>query len=379
MLNLEKQIYSQIEKADKILILFPHTKDEDPLAASLSFSLFLKGLDKKVEVVKIKTGDDTDYHDKSLSFLPGFEEINSDLKNLKNFIVSLNIKDSKINKIKYSVDDNYLNFIISPATGSFSPEDLHLQAGDFKYDLIINFSLTDLESLGKIYDNNVDFFYKTTIINIDNRSSNEDYGQINFIDLNSVSISEIAYYLIKNYKSEAITEDIATCLLAGIIKKTNNFKTKNLNPKTLLASSELISLGARREEIIKNIFYSKNMSSLKLWGEVLKNLSSENLGEMVWSKIGQNYLNSFPVNKEMLEDVVDELISSLPKAKIFFVLINEQEKIKINAFSLKELSAVDLLKDFNSTGDHVFAEALLDKPFNEAQEVINTLKNLLKN
>lgn len=379
MLNLEKQIYNQIEKADKILILFPHTKDEDSLAASLSFLLFLEGLNKTVEVVKIKAEDDTDYHDKSLSFLPNFDEIDSELKNLKNFIVSLNIKDSKINKIKYSVDENYLNFIISPATGTFSPEDLHLQAGSFKYDLIINFALPDLESLGKVYDDNVEFFYKTTIINIDNSSSNEDYGQINFIDLNSVSISEIAYYLIKNYRKEIITEDIATCLLAGIIKKTNNFKTKNLNPKTLLASSELISLGARREEIIKNIFYSKNMSSLKLWGEVLKNLSSENLGEVVWSKIGQNYLNNFPVNKEMLEDVVDELISSLPKAKIFFVLINEQEKIKINAFSLKELSAINLLKDYNPKGDDVFAEAYIDTPFNNTQEVVDHLKSLLKN
>lgn len=375
MLNLEKQIYRQIEKANKILILFPHTKEEDPLAASLSFYLILQKLGKKVNIVKVKKNKDVSYSEKSLNFLPKFQEINKDLKNLRNFIVSLNIKDTKINKIKYTIDNDYLNFIISPEVGSLSSEDLQLVSGEFNYDLIINFAIHDLNSLGKNYEENVEFFYKTTIINIDNSSVNEDYGQINFIDLNSISISEIAYHLIKNYKNSIITEDIATCLLAGIIKKTNNFKTKNLNPKTLLASSELISLGARREEIIKNLFYSKDISSLKLWGEVLKNLKSANSGEVVWSKINQDYLNDFPVNKELLDGIVDELISSLPKAKIFYVLINRQGKIEINAFSLKEVSAFNLLKEFNPSGNDLFAVAQLDKDFTKASELIDYLKN----
>ncbi len=358
MINLEKQIFKQIEKANDILIIFLDNKDGDSLAASLGLLIFLKNIGKKVAIVSANGSQENSTNYKNnLNFLPFFKKIESELSNLRRFIVSLNIKNAKISQIKYSLDEDKLNFIISPASGWFSAEDISSRADEFKHDLIITVGVNDLEFLGEIYDTNVEFFYKTTIINIDNVAANEDFGQINFVDLNSVTNSEVIYYLLKNYEAKQISEDVATCLLAGIIKKTKNFKSGNLSPKTLLASSELIALGARREEIVKNLFYSKSISSLKLWGEVLKYLKSENNGEFLWSKIGPEYLAEFSPESESLEEIIDELISSLPKAKVFVLLTKKEEKINIKAFSLKAVNCLSLLKDYNGKGNYFFAEA----------------------
>ena len=358
MINLEKQIFKQLEKANDILIVFLNNKDGDALAASLGLFIFLKNIGKKVAIVGANGGQEKSINYKNnLNFLPFFKKIESELSNLRRFVVSLDIKNAKISQIKYSLDEDKLNFIISPASGWFSAEDISSRADEFKYDLIISVGVNDLELLGEIYDTNVEFFYKTTIINIDNVAANEDFGQINFVDLNSVTNSEVIYYLLKNYEAKQISEDVATCILAGIIKKTKNFKAGNLSPKTLLASSELIALGSRREEIIKNLFYSKSISSLKLWGEVLKYLKSENSGEFLWSKIGPEYLAEFSPESESLEEIIDELISSLPKAKVFILLTEKEEKINIKAFSLKAINCLSLLKDYNGEGNYFFAEA----------------------
>lgn len=379
MINLEKQIFRQIEKAKEILIIFPNNKDGDSLSAALAFFVFLKNLNISVDLFEANlTSDLENFNEASLSFLPNFNKIKKDLSNLRSFIVSLNIKNTKVSQIKYSVNEDELNFIVSPSSGWLTPEDVSLKTGEFKYDLIISIGISNLELLGEVYDNNVEFFYKTTIINIDRSPANEDFGQINFIDLNSLTNSEIAYYLLKNYQTGKISEDVATCLLSGIIKKTKNFKIDNLNPRTLLASSELISLGARREEIIKNLFYSRTINSLKLWGEILKTLSSENLGEFLWSKIDQEELENCNLKNEALEEIIDELISGLPKAKVFVLLISTEEKTMIKAFSLKSVNALKLLQDFNPSGNSVFAQGYSNKAEKLEKDIIKTLKTIFE-
>lgn len=372
MLDLENQIFRQIEKSNNILIVFKMCEESDALAAALSLFLFLKDLGKDVDIVNAG-----DKNTNTLSFLPSFNEINTKLENIRRFIVSLNIKNATVNQIKYSLDKEKLNFIISPSSGFFTPEDVSSKAGEFRYDLIISIALADLESLGSIYDNNVEFFYKTTIINIDNDAKNEEFGQINYIDLNTAAVSEILYYLIKNHQVVRVSEDIATCLLAGIIKKTKNFKIGNLSPKTLLAGSELIGFGARREEIIKNLFYSKSFNSLKAWGELLNKLKSENNGEFLWSKL-DNENSDFQLSS--LDEMADELIGSLPKTKYFAVVKKiTHNKSSLRLFSLNGVSALDLLKGHEAEGSHEVAEISLNQDINTTiNETIPKIARLLK-
>jgi nanoRNase/pAp phosphatase (c-di-AMP/oligoRNAs hydrolase) len=387
MLDSENQIFKQIEKSNNILVIFQTAPEKNSLAAALGLFLFLKNLNKTTDIVGCPNDSSAENHGEYknpatlpfLSFLPAYHNIGKELENLRRFIVSVNIKKAKVNQIKYSVDNDQLNFIISPVSGWFSPEDVSARAGEFKYDLIITLGISDLESLGKIYDNNVEFFYKTTIINIDNQADNEEFGQINFLDLNSVANAELIYYLLKNYNQKLISEDVATCLLAGIIEKTKNFKTGNLTPRTLLAGSELIDLKARREEIINYLFYSKDLSSLKLWGEILNNLQSENKGEFLWSKINAETLIGQSLDERNLTEMVDELISSLPKVKVFVVLLEAaSDETLIYAFSLKGLNASDFLVDYAGKGNSKMASGKTKQDLKTAEiETIVDLKNKL--
>lgn len=376
MLNLEQQIFKQIEKSKNVLIILLADSGGDSISSALALFLFLKKQKYEVDIVAQNLSETKH----SFSFLPDYSEITSRLDNLRRFIVSVDISAAKVNQIKYQVENNTLNFIISPSEGWFKPEDVSARAGEFKYDLIITVGISELELLGDLYDQNVEFFYKTSIINIDNKPANEEFGQINFIDLNAVAVSEIIFYLLKNYKETEINEEMATCLLAGIIQTTKNFKTPNLTPRTLLSTSELISLGANREDIVTHLFRSRDINTLKLWGRVLNSLQAEHKEELIWSKISNKDFLETNSSPDSLNDIIDELIINVPSAKLVAIICGSTlSETKVILYSLKNLNALDILGVYKPQGTSKLATATIKKDIETASsDIIPEIKNKLE-
>ncbi|MFH1523103.1 MAG: DHH family phosphoesterase [Patescibacteria group bacterium] len=389
MLTSEQQIFEQIKKAKNILITFPQDWNGDSISSALAFFLFLKKLDKNVEIAAdsyIKNRAIQQEPNKLYSFLPSIHEIKNTINNLRKFIISLDITNTKVDQIKYKVEENVLNFIVSPKKGFFTPDDISSRSGEFKYDLVITLDSPDLESLGKIYDNDTEFFYNTPIINIDHHSDNEEFGQINLIELTAVSTSEILFSLFDAYSRDIINEDIATCLLTGIICKTKSFKTSNITPRTLLTTSQLISMGARREEIVNRLYRSRNLNVLKLWGRVLAKLASTLENKLIWSTLIQEDFTKTNSNEESLIDVIDELIINIPQAKVIVIIyemppqVNKEEQTaspitNIIVYSIKNIDSIDLIKELNPIGTKRIAQAKLEKGVQTSEkEVIELIK-----
>lgn len=380
MLNLEEQIMKQVEKANRPLIVLPNNYLGGAVPAGLALYLLLKKLNKKVSIVSDL--QETQNNKKTWAFLPGFNEIKNELSNLRQFVISLNISQAKVSQIKYTVENNKLNFIISPENGWFDKNDVNSAPGNFKYDLIIVLDSPDLESLGKIYDSNIEFFYKTPIINIDRHPDNEEFGQINYIDLNVSSSSELIYYIFKNIQPHLIDENIATCLLASIIADTNNFKTNNLNPRTLMNTSQLIDANARREEIVNHLYRSRSYQALKLWGRVLNNLKVEN--KVAWSYLSNNDFIDSQANEQDLFEILDELILNLSENFVFAIAYqtDANKKTSLLIQSIKNINALKILTHLKMSGNRKRAFTLLDNidAGNFKDEIIKPItKQLAKN
>ena len=366
-LNEQQQIWQTIEKSNNILITFKKEFTGDSLASSLALFLFLQKQEKQVEIV----ADDFRVP-RAYSFLPKINEIKEITTNLRQFIISLDISKSKVDEISYDIKDNELEFIVSPKTGFFSSKDISTRSSGFHYDLIITLDNPDLESLGKIYDNDTEFFFQTPVINIDHNSNNDNFGQINHVQLTATSVAELIYDLTQKKDAKLIDEDIATCLLTGMIAKTHSFKTSNVTPQTLNIASQLIQLGARREEIVQNLYRSRTLASLKLWGRVLTRLQNDPLQYLVWSYLTQPDFKEAQAKEEDVEGVIDELIANAPDARII-VLLYEREDRSIAALVNTEinLNALELTQLFEPTGSKNLARfTLKNVPITQAQEKI---------
>lgn len=377
MLNQQQQIFEQIKKANNILITFSKAWNGDSVASSLALFLFLKKLGKTVDLVAEKNEQST-----AFAFLPAYSEIKYTLNNLRQFIISLDIRNTKVSQIKYKVEKNTLDFIVSPEDGFFTTDDITAKSSGFRYDLIITLDAQDLESLGTIYDTDTEFFYEIPIINIDHQASNEQFGQINLIELTSVATAEILFALFEGQDKTLIDENIATCLLAGMISKTRSFKTQNVTPAALTAVSQLISLGGRREEIVNHLYRSRGLNVLKLWGVALARLNGKDDDKIIWTSLFNTDFTKTNSNPNDLEEVVDELIVNIPQAKIIIIfyesLKEEQLLSNVLVYSIKNLNALSLLKEYNPTGLKNLAKATIERPIKEVeQEIVQVITDKL--
>ncbi|MFH1610442.1 MAG: DHH family phosphoesterase, partial [Patescibacteria group bacterium] len=277
--DLSEQAKRLIDKSSNILIVFKKNYTIDSVASSLALFNILKKQDKEVSIAC-----DRFELENNFSFLKNIDLVKDKLINLRRFIINLHLKNAGVEEFSYDVNDNELKIYITPKNGFFEEKDITTGSSDFIFDLIIVMDSSDLESLGDIYEDNRELFYKVPIINIDHSTTNENFGQINLIDLKSVATSQVIYSFLKN-KFDDIDSDIATLILAGIMTKTRAFKTSNVTPDVLAVTSELISLGADRGMVVKNLYQSKNLSTLKLWGRVLARLQQDASIKLVWSLI----------------------------------------------------------------------------------------------
>lgn len=373
-LNEIEQILEVIKKSNHVLITFRKDFSVDAAASALALYLILKKQNKLVDIVC------SDFElPKTLQFLPESKEIKSTISNLQKFVIEVDIAKDKIEEFSYNAENKKLKIFITPKSGVLNQENLSVNNSEYKYDLIITLDTSDLESLGKIYQNSTDFFYHTSIINIDHSAENEHFGQINLTNMNAVANAEILYKLINSLDKNLLDASVATCLLTGIVSKTKSFKTNNVTPKTLQIAGELIDAGAEKEAIIKSLYRSRSLATLNLWGRVLARLKSDNDNKLIWSLITEHDFIQSSANKTDLPDVIEELISFIPHAETVVLIYQLGGVNHVIVNTLKKDNALYLTSSFNPSGSKQFAEfSFNDKSLQEAEkEVIGKIKEKL--
>lgn len=374
-LLIQQQIFEIIKRKERVLIVFAKNFNGDSLASALGLSLFLKKLEKDVTLVC--DGFEAPI---KFKFLPMVSEVKNKFKISRKFTIGLDISKTKMENLSYQIKDEKLEIYINPLEGVFSKEDVSFSDSEFRYDLIFVLDTADLESLGKVYEDNVDFFYQTPIVNIDHSAENENFGQINLVDLTANATSEIIFSLLEN-NLNILDEDLATALYTGIVAKTQSFKSSKVTPKTLNIAAQLISAGARRDEIIKNLFQTYSLLSLKLWGRALARLKEEFDGQLVWTVISQEDFIKTAAGEEHLQGVAEELILTLPNVEVIVLIYQGKEDvISVLVYTKKNVDAREIVSSFKPLGDKNQSKfTLIGKNLREVEEeTINLIKNNLQ-
>jgi len=365
-LNEIEQIKKVVEKSNHILVVFRKDFSIDALSSALALSLVFKKMGKLSDVIC------QDFQcPKNLAFLPGNDQVKPQLQNLQKFVIAIDIKNDKVENFSYDITGDQLKIYLTPKSGSFSPDDVSTTNSDFKYDLIITLDTPDLESLGPMTTTFADFFYNTTIINIDHHPSNEHFGQINLTNFNAVSTTEVLYKLIEAIDSSLLDKDVATCLLTGMITETKSFKSAMVTPHTLEVAGKLLSLDANRDTIITSLYRSRSLATMNLWGRVLARLRNGPDRRLVWSLLSENDFVEARAEEADLPDVIDELIAFVPGVEVVALIYHYKGTIRVIVQVLKSHNAIYLTKAFTPTGSkRVATFELPDTTLAEAEKKV---------
>ncbi|HSD12774.1 MAG TPA: DHH family phosphoesterase, partial [Patescibacteria group bacterium] len=206
-LTSERQFMDTLMKSEHPLITFRKEWSVDAVASALALAKFLEKKGKKVDVVA-----DGFAAPKSLRFLPGIGTVKPNFRQLRKFVIHLDVSKTKIDELSYDIEGDKLRIHVTPKEGRFDGKDVTTASTDFKYDCIVTVDTPDYGALGTLFSANTEFFYDRPTINIDHEPSNEQYGNLNCVDITATSTAEVMHALLKSTGEHFLTEDVATCL-----------------------------------------------------------------------------------------------------------------------------------------------------------------------
>jgi phosphoesterase RecJ-like protein len=375
-----QQIKQLLEDKKNILITFRKNGTGDAIASAIAFLLFLERLGKRADIIC-----EDFVLPKNYSFLKNSDKIKSAISDLQKFVVTLDVKETGVQELSYDLKDEKLRIFITPKKGFLTRDHVRTAQSDFKYDLIVAINTPDLNSLGGLYENNTELFYKTPIVNIDHENANEHYGHINLVDITVASTAEIVYELLKNLGEEHVDNGVATALLTGMIAATHSFKMPSVKPHTLSIAGKLISLGADRDKIVHHLYRTRSIATLKLWGDALSRLQSDNETRIVWTSITRDNFVLSGAHETDLHDVVEEIISTSPEAGLVIVFHEHNAVMELPLIHVilhshhLNYDAKKLLSQYQPTGDKKQATCIISgKPLKQVEEeVVREIKKQL--
>lgn len=336
------------------LLIIPHANvDPDGLSSALACYQLFTALGKEVTVICPDTKPE------ALEFLPGFDQFTQDVAGSQQFVITVNLKDGvEVDKLRYTVEDNKVNIIVVPKNGSINNDQVSFGQGEAPYDLIVAVDTADTALFGSVYTDHKDLFNKVPILNIDHHISNTNYGQIQLIDSTAASATEVLYNWFQQVPDwqQYMTADMATLLLTGLITDTRSFQNPNTTPRSLEIAAELLEKGARQQQIIQNIYKTKPLSTLRIWGRALNRIQIDPGAGIVWSAVSKSDLAEMDATSKETHGILDELISTIPDADVH-VLFTELEEggLKASARSSTAIDVSRLAGDLFGGGGHAQA------------------------
>lgn len=258
----------------------------------------------------------------------------------------------KLNKnVYYVLDDN------PPKNLEFLVEDIKiLNSNEIK---LSNYSIIALDcgDKSRICLSEEVINKSNSIVCIDHHASNDNYGDFNYIDINASSTCELVYNVIQRYNQthevNVIDGKVATCLYTGLVTDTGNFAYSSTHPSSFEMAKQLLILGAKRDDIIQNVFQSNPYNYYKLLGEALNTL-----------QITDGKIASIEITKEMLKrnvisfndvDGITSYTRDIEGVEVGILLKEKKEnEVKVSLRSKKYVDVSAIAKEFGG-GGHIRA------------------------
>jgi bifunctional oligoribonuclease and PAP phosphatase NrnA len=296
IMNNFNEITKLLEKNNSFLITSHKNIDGDAIGSELALYFILKKLNKKPIILN------QDRLPRIYNFLPDSDKV-------------------------HCLEDNYINI-------------KNIDVG-----IIVDCSNFErIEETYKIFKN------IKNIINIDHHNSNENYGDLNYIDSLASSVGEIIYDLIKFINLDLLDEKISTCLYTAIITDTGSFRYSNVNSKTFSVVSDLASQGIKPNLIADNIYNRNTYSGLKLLGKALLTLEVDESNYVSWLTITRDMLNNTEANDEEVEGIID-MARTLENTEVSILFRETKDnKIKVSFRSKGDFNVNKFAGKFNGGG-----------------------------
>ena len=226
----------------------------------------------------------------------------------------------RLGKAAFIVDDDTVppHYMFLPGADEVSNK----MDGKLDFDAALVLDCPTLKRAGRVKDLiSKDKF----IINIDHHISNEEFGDVNWVDPRASSAGEMVFKLFKAM-GVALTKEIALSLYIAILTDTGSFNYDNTSRITHEIAGELLGYGLDPAAVSENVYERRSVADIKFLGLVLSKIKVLRGGEVAYLEITKKMLKDTGVDVSKSEGLVN-YARSIDKARVA-MLFREDPKEK---------------------------------------------------
>ena len=221
-----------------------------------------------------------------------------------------------------------------------------------EYDLVITI---DVASLDRITDAQILFEKAKKTINLDHHRTNNNYGDLAFVDPHASSAGEVLYRILRklNFNNGEICPDVAISIYAAILTDTGGFRFENTNAEVFKIASELTQMGVNPKELYKKCYESKSKEIVLFQNYcVSKAIFSEN-DKIAYTIVYKKDIEKFNVGDDATDGIA-EALRSISSTDVSFVVKEVDNKLSKVSMRSKNIDVSKVCSAFNG-GGHKFA------------------------
>ena len=234
------------------------------------------------------------------------------------------------------------------------------------FDLVVALDTGSLDRLGK----RVSVFNNARVtLNIDHHSTNSEFAQVNYVEMDVSSVGEIIYRLLKSMNIY-IDKDIATCLYVSISTDTGGFRYSNTRPETHRIAAELIENDINVAEISQRVFETCSLEKVKLMAHAINSLQIYYNGKVAVIAITDEIIKSVGAREEDSEGLVN-IGRSIQGIEVAVMLKeNSDDTVKVNLRSNNYFDVAAVANFFSGGGHKRAAGCVIKASLEEAKAML---------
>lgn len=237
--------------------------------------------------------------------------------------------------------------------------------------LLIVLDTPDIKRIDGVSLNNFEY-----VIKIDHHPIIDKYANIELIDEDSCSTSQLILEFIFNNKIE-INKEIGEKLYLGIVGDTDRFLHDYTSPKTFSLVTRLLEETNIDFTSLYKVLYQRPISEIRFEGYIYQNLTLTENG-VAYIKITDRKLKEFGVDSAAAGNMINDL--KFVNEIIVWVFLTEDIKSNLIRANIRSVGPYinDVATKFGG-GGHKYASGVKLKTWDDSDKLINELDELVKN
>ncbi|HET7520585.1 MAG TPA: bifunctional oligoribonuclease/PAP phosphatase NrnA [Candidatus Limnocylindria bacterium] len=236
-------------------------------------------------------------------------------------------------------------------------------------DLAVVCDAATLERVGRIAQQEADWFAGARLVNVDHHISNTRYGHINVIDPHASATCEVVARLVEQL-ALPLDAELATPLLTGIVRDSHGFADRSTSGDTLRIAAALVDAGAPLAMIQRVILAELPYPTMALWGKMLATIGQEADARIVHTTLTLDMVAETGTEQHDADGLA-EFLANVKGADVTLLLRElGPAETRVSVRTSKAVDATRVVAPFGGGGHRSRAGATVWLPWQEARTAV---------